>query len=200
MKSEVFFSAVEFIGLSARRSTGDDGGGGHPSEDDEQREPLDQATERWRNTGIEETGRGDQNEHYGREHDDGRPGRAAAGRRWNETGNSRQDSVNGHLGEKVVNRVFPAHCRTVPEGVIPRQPCDRSGDAKHDKSLQHTPAEDAAPQRTEQPDPERTLHRTRPVRRIQGWAWPGAASRLKLLNHKIAGLEVSRALRSALGT
>jgi hypothetical protein len=32
---------VEFFGLSARGPAGDDGGGDHPSEDDEQREPLD---------------------------------------------------------------------------------------------------------------------------------------------------------------
>ena len=32
---------VEFFGLSARGPAGDDGGGGHPSEDDEQCEPLD---------------------------------------------------------------------------------------------------------------------------------------------------------------
>jgi len=32
---------VELFGLSARGPADDDGGGGHPSEDDEQGEPLD---------------------------------------------------------------------------------------------------------------------------------------------------------------
>ncbi len=146
---------MSVVGLSVRGPAGDEGGAGHPSKDDEQRKPLDQAAERRRNIGIEEASRGDQNEHDGREHDGGHPGRVAVGGRGNEGGHGRQDSVNSHFSEKVVNRAFPAHCRTAPDGVIPRQPCDCSGDAKHDESRQHTPAENAALERPEQPDPER---------------------------------------------
>jgi hypothetical protein len=51
--------------LRAGRNSREDRGDSHPSEDDDQRQPLDEAANRRRNSRIREAGRGDKKERDG---------------------------------------------------------------------------------------------------------------------------------------